>query len=112
VECNNEYRSTPLQFKEFVEGLVWQDILQELQNWENRIMQELAAPTFDPNTGQMVMGKSERVLYDEMLRGSLKAVDNMRMIPVIIIEILEQQQATKEQKDGDGTGSDFDFSDE
>ena len=93
LECNNEYSSTYLQMKDFTESLVWRDLLQELQNWENRIMEELAAPTFDVNTGKMVMGKDERVLYDEMLRGSLKAVDDMRMIPFIILEILEQKQA-------------------
>lgn len=116
MECNNEYRCSSFQFKEFLEGMVWQDILQELKNWENRIMQELAAPTFDPNTGLMVMGKAERVLYDEMLRGSLKAVDNMRMIPFIILEILEQQRLAKELEDGEGsgtgTGPEFEFSDE
>ena len=112
MECNNEFRSTVLQFEEFLESCVWKDILQELKNWENRIMLELAAPTFDPNTGHMVMGKSERGLYDEMLRGSLKAVDNMRMIPVIIMEILAQQQVATEAQNGEGTGPEFEFSDE
>lgn len=74
-------------------------------------MEELAAPTFDVNTGKMVMGKDERVMYDEMLRGSLKAVDNMRMIPFIIMEIMEQQvelSATQNQESDDDDGN-FEF---
>ena len=98
LECNNNYRSTYNQLKAFTDSMVWKDILQELQNWENRIMEELATPSFDANTGQLVMGKSERVLYDEMLRGSLKALDNMRMIPFIIMEILEQKTVTQNQE--------------
>lgn len=108
LECNNDFRSTAFQFREFTESLVWQDILQELSNWENRIMEELAAPTFDPNTGQMVMGKSERGLYDEMLRGSLKALDHMRMIPTIILEIIEQKLPLEPQHDEGNDEFEFD----
>ena len=111
LECNNKFRSSPFLMKDFMEGTVWQDILQELQNWENRIMEELAAPTFDASTGQMIMGKSDRVLYDEMLRGCLKAIDNMRTIPSIIVEIQEQQlepkqgqEPTHDEDDGDYFG--------
>ena len=96
LECNNKFRCTALQIQEFVDGHLWQDILQELSNWENRLMEELAAPTFDATTGQMAMGRAERVLYDEMLRGCIKAIDNMRMLPFIIQEIVEQTKPEKQ----------------
>ena len=104
LECNNKFRCTSAQWQEFAESFLWRDMLQELNNWENRLLEELANPTFDVNTGRMVMGKDERVLYDEMLRGSLKAIDNMRMLPTIIQGIVEQTKPeTNNGKQGSGS---------
>lgn len=96
LECNNVFRSTVLQMREFADSLVWKDLLQEITNWENRLLRELAEPTFDANSGQMVMAKNERAMYDEMLRGSLKALDNMRLLPTIVLGLIELQ--TQEQE--------------
>ena len=106
LECNNKFRCTSEQLQEFSEGFLWQDILQELENWEHRLLMELANPTFDATTGRMAMGKDERILYDEMLRGSLKAIDNMRLIPVIIQGIIEQtkRETENERKQGSELG--------
>ena len=103
LESSNNFRCSAEQFQEFSQSFLWLDMMQELDVWENRLLMELANPTFDVATGQMIMSKNERVLYDEMLRGSLKAIDNMRMLPGIIQGLIEQ---TKMETNNAKQGSD------
>lgn len=79
-------------WKSFKEGTIWKDMDKEFEIWENRILAELANPTFDTNTGQMHLGKAERVLYDEYLRGCLKAIQDVRTLPEIILTNLEADE--------------------
>ena len=106
AECNNNFRCGWYQFKDFIESPLWQDMLQEMQNWENKIIEELAMPTFDSASGQMAMGKHERVLYDEMLRGHVRALSEVRRLPNTIMEIIEQ---SKQETVQDEQGPDFEF---
>lgn len=98
--CNNNFRSTEAQLEEFSKSFIWQDLLQELRNWQNRIQENLSAPSFDSNTGRMVLQKQERVLYDEMLRGSLHALSQVEQLPEIVLEIVKQNNKENENADG------------
>jgi len=82
-------RSSYETWKGFMEGSVWQDLDAELKVWEDRILSELSNPTFDTNKGEMHFHKDERVLYDEYLRGCLKAVRDMRALPHMVLGNLE-----------------------
>jgi hypothetical protein len=93
----DKFLSSKHAFEEFLKSSIWQDILQELSTWEARVMQELAEPTFDLSTGKMAMGKEERVLYDEMLRGNLQAFARFRLIPHVILQILEEQEQSEKE---------------
>lgn len=96
MESFNIFRSSAHAFEEFVKSTLWQDMLQEISTWERRILEELAEPTFDMNSGKMVMGKAERVLYDEMLRGNYQALDRFRQLPDIIMQIIKEQEDKKD----------------
>ena len=111
-QCNNEFRSSSHAFADFMGSVLWQDILQELTNWEQRITEEVMNLTFDPATGQMAMGSQERILYDEGLRGSYRAIQEMKLLPVTIMEIIQQNQeignGRDERKQGSDTRDNFD----
>ena len=111
-QYNNDFRCSSQAFADFLSGALWQDMLQELHNWEKRITEEVMNITFDPSTGQMAMSSSERVLYDEGLRGSYRAIQEMKLLPVTIMEIIQQNQELKnereERKQGSDTRDNFD----
>ncbi len=77
-------------WKEFIQSWVWKDFLGELSVWEDKILADLANPTFNPQQGQMHMSAADRTLYDEYLRGCLYAVRNIQQLPSQIIEAAEQ----------------------
>lgn len=111
--CNNDFTSSPFAIRDFMQTTVWRDMLQELTNWEYRVMEELAEPSFDTNTGAMVLNAQERMLYDEMQRGSLKAIRQVKQLPQILLEILEQQiTETKENQNATEGSDDFELDDE
>lgn len=89
---------SPDTLEDFFESLVWKSIIKELESWENAILHELAAPTFDVQSGKMTFSKGDRAVFDEGLRGSLRAIGYMRNLPQMMIESLEQ----KEQQDESG----------
>ena len=97
MEAFNTFRSTGFAFEEFLKSTLWQDMLQELSTWERRVMEELAEPTFDINTGKMVMGKAERVLYDEMLRGNRQAFERFKQLPHVIMAIIKDREQEEKQ---------------
>lgn len=110
AECNNNFRCGWFQFKDFIDSPLWQDILQEIQNWENKIVEELTVPTYDAAAGKMEMSQPERAMYDEMLRGHLRALGEVKRIPSTIMEIIEQsKQETVDDEHGTGTGDEFEF---
>lgn len=100
MESYNEFRSSGGAFEEFLQSTIWQDIMQEIDTWERRVLEELAEPTFDMNTGKMVMAKDERVLYDEMLRGSRQAFDRFRELPNVILQIIKDREHEHELNEG------------
>lgn len=101
MESYNEFKSSGFVFEEFLQSTVWQDMMQEIDTWERRVLEELAEPTFDMNTGKMVMAKDERVLYDEMLRGSRQAFDRFRELPNVILQIIRDRENEMEQTNVD-----------
>lgn len=91
-QCNNNFRSLPLALEDFRKSAIWLDMLQELTNWENRIKDEIAEPSFDDQSGTQQFDPQMRVMYDEYLRGCLKGIRRAKMLPIIIQEIVEQNQ--------------------
>ena len=100
MELYNEFKSSGGAFEEFLKSTLWQDMMQEIDTWERRVLEELAEPTFDMNTGKMVMAKDERVLYDEMLRGSRQAFDRFRELPNVILQIIKDRENEMEPTNG------------
>lgn len=90
MECKNNFRCSYAQFEDFTESMLWQDMLQEIDNWEQKILNELAAPTFDTSSGEMTFSLHERTLFDEMQRGHLRALAYARQLPYIIMNHIEQ----------------------
>ena len=72
----------------------------EIDSWRERILTELAAPTFNHESGKMDFSKDDRTLYDEMLRGSLLALDRIKRMPFVVAEIIEQENQEKENGSG------------
>jgi len=87
---------SPDTLEEFFSSLVWQTLLKELEEWERTILHELAAPTFNVQTGKMDLSKGDRALYDEGLRGSLRAIGYFKSLPHMIIESLKQKEQPDE----------------
>lgn len=86
----------PKEFENFAGTFFWQEVLKELAIWEKSIFNELGAPTFNIAQGKMDFNTSERALYDEGLRGSLRAIERFRQLPIILKELAEQEE-TKEE---------------
>lgn len=89
------FKCSAPRMKEFAETDIWQDMLQEMEGWKQKILEELSRPTFNHETGKMDFSRPERELYDEMLRGSLLAIGRVERLPLMIAEIIEQDMEEK-----------------
>lgn len=87
--------STELAITEFQKSGVWRDFLSELENWERDILKELAAPTYDAEAGKMSFSPAERAMYDENLRGSLRAVSYFKQLPDMLLTNLVTQKESE-----------------
>ena len=92
AQYNNQFKSSVADLEAFEKSVIWSDVKQELINWETRITEELLNATFDPASGQMTMDPVTRALYDEGLRGSHKALQEMREIITVIKDIVLQNK--------------------
>ncbi len=90
----SELHFSPKDVKEFEQSSLWRVMLDELTAWENNILHELAAPTFNVQSGKMDFSPSERATYDEGLRGSLKAIGFAKSLPSMVAEALNQKEQT------------------
>ena len=95
-----QFRSTSYAMEEFAKSAIWADLVMEIDSWRERILTELAAPTFNHESGKMDFPKDDRTLYDEMLRGSLLALDRIKRMPFFVAEIIEQENQEKENGSG------------
>ena len=80
------------EIQEFEQSTLWQMMVAEIKEWEHRILNELAAPTFNVGEGKMDFSASERAMYDEGLRGSLRATGFFKNLPEMIIEAFKQEE--------------------
>ena len=84
------------EIQDFEQGSLWQLMVAEIQEWERRILNELAAPTFNASEGKMDFSASERAMYDEGLRGSLRATGFFKSLPEMMVEALKQEEQQNE----------------
>ena len=78
--------------KDFERGYVWKLFLSELEKWEKDILNDLAAPSFSVSEDKMLFSAQDRAMYDEGLRGALKAVQYFKNLPDSIKGALADQE--------------------
>lgn len=93
LRLEKELSTTPGMWQEFVTSAIWGDFVGELDVWIGNILNELAKTSFDHESGKMEFTQDQRVLYDEMLRGCLLALERVKQLPYVIIE---HSQASRE----------------
>lgn len=84
------------QIEDFAQGVLWKHMVQLIEEWEHDILGELAAPTFNVKKGEMDFTADERAMYDESLRGALKACANFKSLPEALVESLTQKEQQNE----------------
>ncbi len=92
----NEFNFTAHQVLDFEQSALWRFILSELGEWEKSILNELAMPSFNSESGKMEFNQDQRALYDEGLRGSLKAIGFFKNLPPMLAETLNQKENSDE----------------
>lgn len=68
-------RCSPGQVEEFFKSSMWQDVLDELKVHEEQILQELARPSWDHDSGELAYSSDGRIMQDESLRGALRMLN-------------------------------------
>lgn len=95
-QYRNDFMSSEADIESFRRSTVWQDILQEIGNWQTRITENLLEPTFSEGTEKMIMSKSDRTLYDEMLRANFQALERCKTVLDVIQEIIKQNKGERD----------------
>lgn len=90
-------RATKGDIEEFKESLVWKDILRELAAWKKGFEIEQSAivdnaQKENPSTASVLMHLGD-------INGRQKAVEYMKMIPDIFIQMLEEPKSDREDSD-------------
>jgi len=94
---NAEVNATKDQVKEFLDSVLWADIVAELRIWQEGFNMEMKcivddAASDNPSTASVLLHMGD-------LNGRQKAVDYFIGIPNLFLSILEEKQKEKE-KDG------------
>jgi len=78
-------RSSPGQLIDFSQGVIWKDMVEEIDNWLNKIRDEL-----ENNN----LSFSHRTL--DQLSGCAKALRNMKDLPEVLIRLSEDEDYENE----------------
>ena len=78
-------RSSAGQIKDFSEGIIWNDMLEEIDIWLQRIRDELENPMLE---------FTHRTL--DQLSGSAKAIRNMKDLPEVLMGLAEDEEYERE----------------
>lgn len=87
-------RATVGDIEEFKESIVWLDILRELEAWRTGFEIERSAivdnaQSDNPSTASVLMHLGD-------INGRMKAVDYLKMIPDIFIQMLKEEKGVED----------------
>lgn len=88
-------RSVKSEVEEFIESMIWKDIVDELNSLNKQAMLEydlVGEPHTDDSGNKIVPNTSETLIHLGEIKGRRKAVSYFLNIPDILLQILEDKK--------------------